>query len=282
MSKIQEALDKIKLAQEKAQSEQESSSAQSNKNSFDVVSGNATNYSDGGDITDMHEPRLLTDDEKAKTKIIGARMHDRRVFNAFRDLRTSVFQRIDKDNPIVMVTSCTNSGGSSFVSMNLAAAIANDETKTSLLVDCNLAAPSFSNLPITDSPKVGLKDYLKETNRSIDEIIYPCGVPRLRVIPAGNLNAPMAEYFTSMRLTKLFSEIQSRYRHRYIIVDAPPITENADARILAQVCDYVVLVIPYGKITEDQVLRTARIIGKDKLLGTVFNNQPRFPRLSWL
>jgi len=277
MSKIQKALDKLKLSERsKNNSKQELEGADSSLND-DSVEFKKLNTK----ISDMFEPDMLTTKEKSDLKIIDAAMTDRLIFNAFRDLRTSVFQKTNKPNPIIMVTSCNYRGGSTFVSLNLAAAIANDETKTSLLIDCNLQNPGLSNLPVTKEEKIGMRDYLMNSAHSIKRIIYPTGIPRLRVIPVGIANQPMAEYFTNNRLKSLFSEIKTRYDQRFIIVDAPPIYENADARILADVCDYVVLTVPYGKVDEEKVLNAARTIGKEKLLGCVFNNQPRPPRLTW-
>lgn len=272
MSKIQEALDKINAA--RAQSNAVDVSSQL----YDVAdkeSGADSSYT----ISEMHQPEPLSPDEKARMKIVSTDMSDRRVFNAFRDLRTSILQRVAKGSPIIMVTSCQAESGNSFVALNLAAAISMDETKTSLLLDCNFNHPSFSDLP-ANTPNIGLKNYLSADNCTISDIILPTGIPRMRVIPAGNSEAPMSEYFTSKRLYQLFDDIKKRYSERYIIVDAPPISENADTRILAQVCDYVVLVIPYGKLTKDTILRTARLIGKDKLLGTVFNNEPVVPKIT--
>jgi Mrp family chromosome partitioning ATPase len=231
----------------------------------------------------MHQPGEISAKQKAEARIIDSEMPDRYVFNAFRDLRTSIVQHVKEASPIIMVTSCARSGGGSFVALNLAAAISMDATKTSLLVDCNLGEPDVSRLAIsTQAEKMaGLKDYLQSSDCSVQNIIYPSGIPRLRVIPAGFARIAKTEYFTSARLHRLFDEIKQRYAQRYIIVDAPPITSDADTRILAEVCDHVVLVVPYGRVTEDQVLKAARAIGKEKLLGTVFNNEPRFPRLAW-
>ncbi|MCW9014616.1 MAG: hypothetical protein OQL06_12605 [Gammaproteobacteria bacterium] len=281
MSKIQEALDKIKAsknAEEFDLSKQTGLPQERIGSKADIKLSETAVFNQ---ITHMYQPEELSPDEKDRLKIISTSMNDRKIFNAFRDLRTTISQRIEeKASPVIMVTSCTSQGGSSFVAQNLAVAVAMDESKTSLLVDCNLNAPKFSELIISENI-VGLKDYLKEENRSVDEIIHPTGIPRLRVIPAGVLDIPMTEYFTNIRLRKLFEDIRERYSHRYIIVDAPPIEENADTRILAQICDYAILVVPYSKVTEKQVLTSARAIGKEKLLGTVFNNQPRTPKLSW-
>lgn len=283
MSKIQDALEKIKADRDRDDADQATGRVR------DIASVDSDSekvrdkFSIASDIAEMQQPEPLSTEQKANAKIIDSAMPDRYVFNAFRDLRTTVIQRVSQASPIIMVTSCGYSGGASFVSVNLAAAISMDETKTSLLLDCNLGEPEASSLAISDKSDgtVGLKDYLQGSACSVQDIIYPTGIPRLRIIPAGFRQIPMGEYFTSARLHRLFDEIKQRYSQRYIIVDAPPISSDADTRILAEVCDHVILVVPYGKVTEDQVLKAARAIGKDKLLGTVFNNEPRFPRFAW-
>lgn len=279
MSKIQDALDKIKASQ---QAESSSSAEPLNIAGKDQHTSAIplSEDSTSARIQDMEQPEEMSPEQKARAKIIDNTMPDRKAFNAFRDFRTSVLQRTHDSSPIIMVTSCVPGGGGSFVALNLAASIAMDEAKTSLLIDCNMNDNSYSDLILSDI-KTGLKDYLIGTDCNISDIIHPTGVPKMRAIPTGGLNVAMAEYFTSARLRQLFNDVKSRYSHRYIIVDAPPIVENADARIIAQVCDYVILVVPYGKVTEDKVISTARTIGKEKLLGTVFNNQPRTPRLAW-
>lgn len=278
MSKIQDALDKIKASKQEAV---DFSAHSINTSAPGQQPGVGLSVTESiSRIQDMKQPEEMPSAQKAKNKIIDNLMADRKAFNAFRDFRTTVLQRVHNTSPIIMVTSCIPGGGGSFVALNLATAIAMDETKTSMLIDCNMHDDSYTDLILSDV-KTGLKDYLRGDNCTIGDIIHPTGIPRMRAIPTGLLNIPMAEHFTSARLRQLFDDVKSRYDHRYIIVDAPPIAENADARILAQVCDYVVLVVPYGKITEDKVIATARAVGKDKLLGVVFNNQPRTPRFSW-
>lgn len=271
MSKIQDALDKIKASNESING----TVVDQDRDNF---SRNKYNKTPASSISEMHQADEFTDEHKARARIISSTMNDRKVFNAFRELRTTVMEKTNKTSPVIMVTACNSDSGSSFVALNLAASIAMDETKTSLLIDCNFSNPNHSDL--TDSAnKIGLKEYLQDTECRVEDIIFPTGIPRMRLIKSGDANTPMAEFFTSVRLHNLFDDIRKRYERRYIIVDAPAIDENADARILAQVCDHVILVVPYGKNSEKQVLTTARTIGKEKLLGTVLNNEPQLP---WL
>ena len=61
--------------------------------------------------------------------------------DAFRDLRTKLLAAAE-GNFITLVAPVSRGCGGSFVARNLAAAMAFDDTRTSLLVDCDLRHPS--------------------------------------------------------------------------------------------------------------------------------------------
>lgn len=213
----------------------------------------------------------------ARHRIIDQDHGDQRVTDAFRHLRTALLQHSDGRNFVLMVTSAGNDGGASFVAMNLAAAIAFDESKTAILVDCNLREPRFNDLlaPQTDAP--GITDYLAGGETKVEDIIHPVGIPRLRLIPVGTRSAAATEHFTTPHLNTLLNELRDRYRERFLVIDTPPIMEAADARILAELCDYSLLVVPYGKVTQTQVGAAADALGRDRMIGCVMNNETRLP-----
>jgi len=69
-------------------------------------------------------------------------------------------------------------------------------------------------------------------------------------------------------------DIKERYDNRYIVVDGPSIGTSADARILSEICDYTVLVVPYGGVTTGVLDSIIDEIDERKLAGIVINNQP--------
>lgn len=85
-----------------------------------------------------------------------------------------------------------------------------------------------------------------------------------------------------MFIRRLARSFKQRYRERYILIDAPPMTASADTQILADLCDFVVLVVPYGRVTHAQVDSCIKAIGDKKLVGVVFNDEPAPPDLRWL
>jgi protein-tyrosine kinase len=228
------------------------------------------------EIARMQEASPISDAARAQHKIIHSEMTDGRVLNAFRELRTKIMQKSLDGNGVIMVTGVGFGGGTSFVARNLAAAFALDESKTALLLDCNFKHPQVAAAKAADG-KLGLTDYLESDEVQVDRIIHQAGIDRLRLIPSGARCEVPAEYFTSVRMNRLLTQLKQRYAERYVILDTPPITESADTTIVAAMCDHVLLVVPYGKVTQAQVEAAVKAVDKDKLLGVVFNNEPQLP-----
>jgi len=222
-------------------------------------------------IRRMAEIGHLSYGELEDLRIIHPGMRNTQVLNAFRELRTKVYQvAAGRENFVLLVTAITPGGGSSFVTTNLGAAIALDESKTAIIVDCNVYDPTLHQmLPI--DPDYGLVDYLENVSLDIKDVIYSTGVRRLRIIPSGSRRQPGTEFFTSSRMRRFIDELRNRYRDRHVIIDAPPIGSSADARILAELCDFVIIVVPYGKATEAQVKAAIDAVGPAKLAGVIFN-----------
>lgn len=228
------------------------------------------------EIARMVETSPISEEELARNKIIHSEMTDGRVLNAFRELRTKIVQKSLNGNGVIMVTGVSFGDGASFVARNLAAAFALDESKTALLLDCNFKNPQVA-VSRTSDGQLGLTDYLESEEVPVDKIIHQAGINRFRMIPSGAHCEVPAEYFTSVRMGKLLTQLKQRYPERYVILDTPPITESADTTIVAAMCDHVLLVVPYGKVTQTQIEAAVKSIDKNKLLGVVFNNEPQYP-----
>jgi protein-tyrosine kinase len=226
-------------------------------------------------IAAMNEPSTHTQEYLEDNRIIYPEMQSRQVANAFREIRTKLLRQAQGQNFVTMVTSVSARGGGSFIALNLAAAFAFDDSKTAMLVDCNLRDPDQHNLTGVE-PLYGLTDFLEDPEIDTEKIIYPSGIHRLRVIPVGRRRENVVEHFTSIRMRTLIEGLQERYPDRYIILDAPPIGESVDARILADLCDLVVIVVDYGKVTESQVMSAVDAVGKDKLAGVLLNRDPGY------
>lgn len=223
------------------------------------------------DITSMGEVDHFSAEELDQLNIIGGGKKSSKILNIFRELRTQLLKVNKRNNFVCMISSISHEGGASYVATNLASVFALDKSKTSMLIDANLYSPSLEKLIIGDA-QVGITDYLSGQNLDIKDIVYATGVPRLRVVPIGGNSEGAAEYFSSDKMLSFIKEIRSRYSDRYIFIDSPPITESSEARILSEIADVVILVVPHARATYNQVESAINIVGKEKLAGLVYNN----------
>ncbi len=224
------------------------------------------------DIEDMAEVAQYSKQELDLLKILHYGSSNKQLVKTFRELRTKLSARSKGKNYVCMVSAVNAGGGAAYVSENLAAAIALDRTKTALVIDCNLYSPSVNRLLVTE-PELGLTDYLYSESINIEDVVYASGIPRLRVIPVGGNVESGAEFFSSLRMKRFVETVKRRYPDRYIIVIAPPSAEYAaESHILAELCDFSVLVVPYGKVTDAQVREGIAAIGGENMAGMVFNN----------
>jgi len=240
-----------------------------------VPAGNASLSSQLGPDTSiglMVQKHQLTHQELIERKIIFHEMADRKVLNSFRYLRTNLLERAKKHNFTVMVASVTGGGGGSFVARNLACAFALDERKSSILVDCDIHDPELGDL--MDDDKVGLIQYLEDESVQLEDIIHSSGISRVRIIPSGGRREAPSEYFAAPRMGLLIEKLKERYGDRYIFIDGPPASESSDIRMLSDMVDYVLLVVPYGRVTSSQVETAVAAVQREKLVGIVFNDSP--------
>ena len=224
-----------------------------------------------GSIADMAELTLRSQEELASLKIIYPGMAQREVLNAFRDLRTKLLQRSQGKNFVLMVSSLAVGGGSSFVAMNMAASFALDEQKTAIYIDCNFER-SFANQLLGENRDYGLLDYLANPNLEVKDIIYSAGIQRVRIIPPGSGIETAVESLASHRMVQLINALKERYPDRFVVLDVPPVSESSVARILSKVADLSILVVPFGKVTTNQVLSGVDAVSEKKFAGVVFNN----------
>jgi Mrp family chromosome partitioning ATPase len=221
------------------------------------------------EISRMETKKLLTNTELESKKIVYQGSEQFELLHQLRDIRTAL--ATDKSNNIVMVTSLAANHGVSFFARNLAAVTAFDLSKTSILIDCNTGKPSISNI-FELGEATGVMDYIEDDSLDMDSVIHCSGIKRYRCIPAGTIKHEGEEYFTHPRFKKLLSSLKNRYKDRNVILDAPPILRSADARILLEVCDKVIVVVPYGKVSTNELVAAGQMIPAEKYAGVVYSD----------
>ncbi|MDE6453238.1 MAG: polysaccharide biosynthesis tyrosine autokinase [Muribaculaceae bacterium] len=200
--------------------------------------GEIPQHGKGGKISSRSE------DKDVHTLVVKPSTRD--VINeAFRVVRTNVeFMRINHDKAdVVVVTSFNPGSGKSFVTLNIAMALAL-KNKRVLVVDGDMRKASTS--AFVGSPRQGLANYLSGANSDLESLV--CQVPdtdgKLSVLPVGVVPPNPTELLESPLFEKMLTTLRAQYD--YIFIDCPPIEVVADTQIVARYADRTVFVLRAG------------------------------------
>ena len=188
----------------------------------------------------------------------------------FKMLRTKLLVA-SRERPLrsIMVTSAEPLDGKSLVAANLAISIAQGINEYVMLVDCDLRAPNVHKM-FNLKPSYGIQDYLAD-GTSVSPYLVRTNLKKLTFLPGSRPAPNPSELLCSQKMRLLVEELKSRYDDRYIIFDSPPARFAAETAFLARLMDAVILVVRYGKTQRNQILETIENVGREGILGVVFN-----------
>ena len=143
----------------------------------------------------------------------------------------------------LLVTSSRPMEGKTTVVSNLGIALAEISGKV-LLIDGDMRRPRLHR--VFDQPNSwGLSDVLREKNAidelPLDVLVKKTAIPHLYLLPSGACPDNIFSLLCSNRLSRLLPRFRQEFD--YVLVDAPPCLEFADARIMARYADELLLVV---------------------------------------
>jgi len=192
------------------------------------------------------------------------------VAESFRKLRTMILHPESGNPPrSIMVLSSDPQEGKSFVCANLGVSFAQSVEQQALMIDCDLRRPSLQGLFGLNHQK-GLTNYLRDGD-DISSLIFTTGLPKLSIIPSGLPPDNPSELLSSNKMSAMLEELVNKYDDRLILLDTPPFHAASEALVLSQLVDKVVLIVRWGKSGRENVKKMTDIIGREKIIGVVFN-----------
>ena len=126
---------------------------------------------------------------------------------------------------------------------NLGIALAEISSKV-LLIDGDMRRPRLHRV-FDQANSWGLSDLLSEQNAidelPLDVLVRKTAVPHLYLLPSGACTENIFGLLYSGRMSRLLPRFRQEFD--YVLVDAPPCLEFADARIMARYAEKLLLVV---------------------------------------
>ncbi|MHA6576067.1 polysaccharide biosynthesis tyrosine autokinase [Pseudomonas yamanorum] len=188
---------------------------------------------------------------------------------ALRSLRTSLhFAMLEAPNNRIMISGPSPEVGKTFVSVNLAAVIAQTGQRV-LLIDVDMRR-GYLHKVLGVPAKDGLSDILSN-QCTLETAIHKTGIENLDIISRGQIPPNPSELLMHRNLTELLSQVSERYD--LVILDTPPLLAVTDAAIVGRQSGTNLIVTRYGLNPAKEIEHTIRRFAQNGIVlrGAIFN-----------
>lgn len=185
-----------------------------------------------------------------------------------------------KSHVRVLFTSTESQSGTTLLTSATAAALARNMRANVLMVETHMRQPAAAAFLGTEGTP-GFSDLLLGHTDMETAVREVPGIPDLHVLPAGTSRPAIAGEFATRGAQELLRSVMTKAR--FVLFDAPPLTEYREARGLLSYVDAAVVVLRSRVSLKRDAVDVAEIIegARVPILGTVLNrHQSEFGFLS--
>jgi capsular exopolysaccharide synthesis family protein len=214
-------------------------------------------------------PNVFVDEVDVNRHLVAITEPASAFCEEYRNLRTTLLQKSKKQKlKTIAVVSTVPSEGKSITALNLAWLLAQTDGISALVIDSDLRLPSLTKY-LGIEAQHGLSDVLDGGARFEDTIIrlQPSG---LHLLPGGGgVRSDVAEQFSGPTFANLLGRAQEMFD--FIILDAPPLSVFADAKVLMNQADTSILVVRSNYTKFKDIDRILEGLSGQRILGVVLN-----------
>ncbi|CAM3086701.1 CpsD/CapB family tyrosine-protein kinase [Sporolactobacillus spathodeae] len=188
----------------------------------------------------------------------------------YRTLRTNIsFAKAGGDLRSLLVTSSEAGEGKSTTASSLAIVMAQQGKKV-LLIDADTRKPSQHEFFDTDNSR-GLTNVLTGQSE-FGNVVRPTRLAQMFLMTSGPVPPNPADLLSAPEMSRVIQQAKDHFN--VVILDSPPVLAVSDARLLATLCEGILLVVKSGSAEIDKVKKAANVLteGQGKFLGVVLND----------
>ncbi len=193
------------------------------------------------------------------------------ISDQFRTIRTNMrFLAKENGERVFLITSPGVGEGKSTMTANLAVSLAQQKEKV-LLIDANLRSPIVDQI-FKISNEVGLTDILSY-KKTFQEAVHHSEIGRLEILTSGHPTSNPAELLGNEMMRELLETVGKSYD--FVLVDSPSVLTSTETRMLANLCDGIILVLNRGKTDLENAAKARRVLelAHANLLGAIINRK---------
>ena len=193
------------------------------------------------------------------------------------DILYQNIQMLNNSLPLksLMLTSALPGEGKTTLALGLGSSAARMHQRV-LVIDANLRSPSLhKTLGLTNDWGLSLL-LVDDINPSFHNYIQPIH-PAIDVLTAGPRPEDVANLLSSERMQELMDLFAQNYD--LVLIDAPSVLDTVDGRIVASLCNGIIMVGRIGKVTPNKLMEATEILSKLNLIGIIGNEVYDAPQI---
>lgn len=203
------------------------------------------------------------------TNLLVAEYPRAMVSESFRSIRSALFYiASEKKCKNILVTSAVSGEGKTFVSINIASALALSGKKT-CIVGIDLRKPQLAEAMNVANP-LGLSSYLTE-QCSGEEIVLKTSYENLYVVPSGPVPPNPSELLLKDKMKDFMNMLQSHFE--IVIMDSPPIGLVSETMDLLRFSDINLYIVRHDYTHKNHLLMINDLYASDQVSNfyAIFN-----------
>lgn len=178
----------------------------------------------------IQENRIKLLKKKKNIPILAVKNSDDIAIESLRSMRTAIhFALSTAKNNIIMISGPAPELGKSFISINLATILAQNDKRV-LLIDADMRR-GYMHKYFNHDAQPGLSEYLSN-QQGLDQIIRETDVKNLSSMSRGKSPVNPSELLGTNKFAEMLQHLSSQYDH--ILIDTPPILAVTDGIIVSQ------------------------------------------------
>jgi capsular exopolysaccharide synthesis family protein len=215
-------------------------------------------------------PRVPSWRNRSEARLVTIDTPDTATAEAYRTARTTLMYLASREDiKVIMVTGPGEGEGKTTTAANLGTALAQAGQRV-VLVSADLRKPRMRKF-------FGLQDHAGLTEVlqgriTLREAIFSTSLPKLKIVPAGEIPPNPAELLSSGRMDEIVSTL--RDVADFVLIDTPPSLVVADALELAPKSDGIIVVVDGSKTTRQAATHLRHQLERvgGLIVGGILNN----------
>ncbi|MEE9492382.1 MAG: hypothetical protein V3W04_03240 [Gammaproteobacteria bacterium] len=178
---------------------------------------------------------------------------------------------------LIVVTSTRKDEGKTYISLNLALAIAAEQEQSVILIDGDILDRGMTRL-LNLEGFPGFIDIIESSETTIQGALIKSDIPELYILPVGSMTERGIQALCSLNMDKFLTDLSHLFQDSIIIIDTPAVLTFTGTQVFTEIAGQIVFVIEANATTEKSIHAALELLPPGAPVNLVLNKSRSLSR----